>query len=490
MGAAIDYLAIDLGASSGRGVVGSFDGSGIELHEIHRFVNGPVTLATGLHWDAPRLFEEVKRSMAMAAAGGHALSGIGIDTWGVDYGLLSAHGKLIGLPHHYRDPRTHGLVEKVTALVPRDVIYGRTGIQFMPINTLYQLVADQAAGRLTGAASLLFMPDLLHFWLTGIRRSERSIASTSQMLDTATGSWASEILKPLGLPLELLPQVATPGSELGSLLPGIARDAGIVGATVIAPACHDTGSAVAAVPATGSGWAYISSGTWSLVGRELTMPLRTPAAMAANFTNECGVENTVRFHKNVAGLWLLQECQRVWALQGRTEGVGSLCQRAVSEPGLVSLFDPDDHSLSGYGDMPALIRALCRSKGQPEPASDLAVVRSILDSLALKYCAVIESLEALTGPVRMIHIVGGGVQNTALCQFTADACNRPVITGPIEATAMGNALIQALAQGRIRSLADIRAIVATSTRRGRHEPGADASRWKDAYGRFNALVRT
>jgi rhamnulokinase len=505
-----DYLAIDLGASSGRAVIGSFDGSKLSLREVHRFVNGPISLATGLHWDTPRLFGEIKKSLALARQAGAKLSGIGIDTWGVDYGLLSHSGELLAPPHHYRDPRTHGQMERAFARVSRDRIYAITGIQFMPINTLYQLLADQqspgggggAEGKtlLDRACTLLFMPDLLHYWLTGVRRSERSIASTSQMLDTRTGQWSADILDALALPSRILPDVSPPGSILGPLLPQLAEEFGQT--DVIVPASHDTASAVAAVPAPpsppsppsqGSDWAYISSGTWSLVGRELAAPNRTPAAMAANFTNECGVNGTIRFHKNVAGLWLLQECHRVWTERGGKDSIATLCDKALAEPPFAFLIDPDDPALSEYGDMPGLIRNQCLRAAPPRPPSPVpstepAIVRCILDSLALKYRAVLDALESLTGPVRTIHIVGGGVNNRALCQFTANACQRPVIAGPVEATASGNAMVQALAHGRVTSLSDIRAVIAASFRVDHYQP-VDDQIWTDAYERFQNILK-
>lgn len=489
MGATADYLAIDLGASSGRAVVGSFDGQKLGLTEVHRFLNGPIELPTGLHWDAPRLFAEVKRSLSLAPQSHAPLSGVGIDTWGVDYGLLSSTGALLGPPHHYRDPRTHGLMGEAFKLVPRNRIYARTGIQFMPLNTLYQLLADSRSGGLGAAHTLLFMPDLLHYWLTGIRRSEHTIASTSQMYDPSASAWTNDILNALDLPTRILPDVAAPGTPVGPILPSLAQETGIGPITVIAPASHDTASAVAAVPGIGDDWAYISSGTWSLVGRELAAPICTPQALAANFTNERGVGNTIRFHKNIAGLWLVQECQRLWAARGRTYTFEALCQIALAAPPLATLFDPDDPSLADFGDMPARIRALCARAGQAPRDSDGALVRCILECLALKCRAVIDSLETLTGPVRTIHIVGGGVQNTLLCRFTADATARPIIAGPVEATAAGNVMTQALAHGRVSSLGDIRAVISASFRPTLYEP-RDASAWAAAYGRFRALLTT
>ncbi len=484
------HLAIDLGASSGRAVLGSFDGATLSLRELHRFPNGPIELPTGLHWDTPRLFEEIRHSLTLAASNGITLRGMGIDTWGVDYALLSSKGELLGLPHHYRDPRTQGLMDFAFTRMPRERIYARTGIQFMALNTLYQLLAELRTGdgRLAAARTLLFTPDLLNYWLTGLFKSEHSIASTSQLYDTATSAWAIDLVSAMGLPPHILPPVAAPGTTLGPLLPALGRETGAGAIDVIAPASHDTGSAVAAVPANGDdGWAYISSGTWSLVGRELRAPIRTPQALAANFTNECGVENTIRFHKNIAGLWLLQECQRIWAAQGRTHTFSQLAELAMSAPPWVSLVDPDDPAFAGFGDMPERICAYCRRTGQPPPRTDAALARCILESLALKCRAVIETLELLSGPVSRIHMVGGGVQNTVLCQFTASATGRPVIAGPVEATAAGNVMAQLLATGGVSNLRQIREVIARSFSPVHYEP-RDAEEWNRAWDRFQDLI--
>ncbi len=486
-----DYLAIDLGASSGRAVVGSFDGQALTLSEVHRFPNSPIELGVGLHWDTPRLFQEIKVAIGLVHRSGASLAGIGVDTWGVDYGLLDSTGKLLGPPFHYRDPRTTDMPARAFARMPREKIYARTGIQFLAFNTLYQLLADQHAadGRLERADVMLFMPDLLHFWLTGIQRSEHTIASTSQMYDPAAGSWATDILDAMGLPRHILPAVAEAGTPIGPLSAGVADETGAGPVTVIAPASHDTASAVAAVPGVGGDWAYISSGTWSLVGRELTAPIRTPESLAENFTNERGVGGTIRFHKNITGLWLLQECQRHWAAHGRERTFEYLCEIALDSPPLAAFVDPDDPLFTGFGDMPARVRAFCNRTGQTPPSSDGGIVRCILESLALKCRVVIDSLEALTSPVSTIHIVGGGVQNSLLCQFTADAVARPVFAGPVEATAIGNILTQALAHQRIASLDDIRSIVRASYRPALFQPGR-AAQWGEAYGCFRALLRS
>lgn len=505
--ATLNYLAIDLGASSGRAVLGSFDGSRVVLQEVHRFANGPVELATGLHWDAPKLFNEVKRGLSLAQS---PLAGIGIDTWGVDYGLLSATGELLALPHHYRDPRTRGVMDEAFKLVPRERIYARTGIQFLPFNTLYQLLADQRAGAdqpntadnpLDSTRCLLFMPDLLNYWLTvgPVGReprdmpTEQTIASTSQLYDTTAHAWARDLIDAFRLPPHILPRVVAPGTVVGAIARGVADEVGIGSASVpipvIAPASHDTASAVVAAPAVGgaSDWAYISSGTWSLVGRELPLPLRSVEALAANFTNECGACGTIRFQKNVAGLWLLQECQRIWAEQGRRYTFEELREQALAAPPLGSLIDPDDASFAEFADMPARIREFCARTSQPPPTTDGGIARCIIESVALKCSTAMDTLESLTGPVRRIHLIGGGAQNTLLCQFTSNAAQRPVIAGPVEATAVGNIMVQALAQGKVASLAEIRAVVAASFQLARYEP-RDGAAWAEARNSFRRLV--
>lgn len=381
------------------------------------------------------------------------------------------------------------MMEEAFRLVPREQIYRRTGIQFMALNTLYQLMAERRTSdkRLDGAHRLLFTPDLLNYWLTGVQRSERSIASTSQLFDTGAGVWAADLARALDIPESILPNVAAPGTPVGALLSSIADETGVRGVTVIAPASHDTGSAVAAVPAVGEDWAYVSSGTWSLVGRELHAPIRTTAALGANFTNECGVGGTIRFHKNVAGLWLLQECRRVWAQQGKSFTFEQLAAMALEAPAFAAFVDPDDASFAEPCDMPARIRAFCNRTGQEPPATEGAIARCIFESLALKCCVVIDELENLTTPVRVIHVVGGGSRNEVLCRFTASACARPVLAGPVEATAAGNVMVQAMAERRVDSLKEIREVIAASTSPVTYEP-ADTSDWNAARERFHAIL--
>lgn len=486
-----NYLAFDLGASSGRGVLGSFDGSRLSLKVLHRFTNGPVTLPGGLHWDTPKIFEEIKRGLTACKAAGVVPDAMGIDTWGVDYGLVAPTGELLGLPHHYRDPRTHEMMEEAFGRVPRDEIYRRTGIQFMALNTVYQLLADLKAGdgRLASAATMLLTPNLLNYWLTGARGAEESIASTTQLYDPVRRAWDFELIERLRLPRRIFPEIVAPGTTVGPLSKEVAEELGVARIPVIAPGCHDTASAVAAVPGIGDDWAYISSGTWSLVGMELPAPVCTPEALAANFTNEAGVAGTTRFHKNVAGLWLVQECQRVWAAQGNQYDHDQLIALATKAKPLAALIDPDDERFGEFGDMPARIRQYCAEHGQGVPDSDGALVRCALESLALKYRVVIDLVEKVTGRrVRTVHLVGGGVNNTLLCQFTADATGRTVIAGPVEATAAGNVMVQAMGQGRVSSLRQIREVVGASTELKRYEP-LWARGWDDALVKFAALLQ-
>lgn len=495
MGAAVHSIAVDLGASGGRVVAAAFDGRRAALRELRRFDNGPVRDGAALHWDVARLGDEIALGLRAAAGAGISPASVGVDTWGVDYGLLDASGGTLAPPRHYRDPRTHGMMERAFRAVPRDEIYARTGIQFLALNTLYQLLADAGdgarAGPLSAAHRLLFMPDLFHHWLGGEPVSERTIASTSQLLDAHTGTWAADLAARLGIPARILPPIVEPGTRVGSLAPALRERTGLGPIPVIAPACHDTASAVAAVPGgiePGGAWAYISSGTWSLVGMERASPLCSRGALDAGFTNEAGVAGTVRFHRNVAGLWLLQECRRVWSEQGRAYSHEQIEALAAAEPARRSVIDPDDPRLGEFGDMPGLIRRLCAERGQPVPDSDAAVARCALDSLAAAYRRVIASLERVTGErIATIHVVGGGARNALLCQLTADATARPVIAGPEEATAMGNALIQAIALGTPgaglprEALAEIRAVVARSVELRRYDP-VDPRAWDDLPG--------
>jgi rhamnulokinase len=452
------FLAFDFGAESGRALLGTLTGGKLEVEEIHRFPNTPVRVPGALYWDTLHLWAEIQRGIAIADRERKlTLDGIGIDTWGVDYGLLGKDGLLLESPRHYRDGRTNGMMEKLFEIVPRDQVFGYTGIQFMQLNTLYQLYAAKSGGApaLGVASTLLNMPDLFNYWLTGVAKSEITIASTTQFFNPATMTWATELLRRLGIPTEMLAPLVRPGTLLGKTLdpPNI---------PVFASAGHDTAAAVAAVPAQGGGnWCYISSGTWSLMGLELDAPLINAQTLAANYTNEVGVAGKIRFLKNIAGLWLLQECRRTWAEQGSEYSYEQLARMASEARPNSGVIDPD--AFLEPGDMPAKIAAHCKANGQGVPQTHGEFARAILESLARRYRDVLEDLEKLSGrKIERIHIVGGGSRNTLLNQFVADTTGRRVIAGPSEATAIGNILVQAMGAGVLKDLSEAREVVRNS----------------------------
>jgi rhamnulokinase len=496
MGKTTDYLALDLGAESGRGFLGRFNGETVLLEETHRFPNGPVRMLDSLYWDLPRLHDECKLALRKAATTSKNLDGIGVDTWGVDFGLIGRGDTLLGNPVHYRDVRTNGMIELATTRISKKRIYEITGLQFLPFNTIYQLLALRTlrSPLLETAESLLMMPDLFGWLLTGRRAVERTDASTTQLLDPRLGAWSDEICQALEIPRHILPDLIDAGTELGPLRQDLADELGICSLTVLATAGHDTASAVVAVPAVSDSkgdapdWCYLSSGTWSLMGVELPRPIINKSTLKYNFTNEGGVARTTRLLKNIMGLWILQECRRVWARGGRDWSYDELIPEALGAPPFISLVDPDHESFLFPGDMPARLAAFCRQTKQPEPSTEGAVTRCVIESLALKYRWTVERLEEILGsPIRVIHVVGGGTKNELLCQCTADACGRPVVAGPVEATAIGNILTQAMGRGRVSSLADMRAIVARSFPVRRYEP-RDVSAWDEAADRFRQLL--
>jgi rhamnulokinase len=459
------FLAIDLGAETGRAILGTLEGGRLTLEELHRFPNTPVRLLTGLYWDTLRLFHEIRQALSICGRERKlALDGIGIDTWGVDFGLLGSDGALVDDPRHYRDSRTNGMLEKTFAVVPRQEIFAETGIQFMPLNTLYQLHAMRLSGSpaLNAATKLLFMPDLFNYWLTGEMRAEVSIASTSQFYNPVKKQWASGLFRRLDLPERILPELMLPGTRLGTLLPEIAESSGLSSnVPVYATACHDTASAVAAVPAEGDGWCYISSGTWSLMGVELDAPVINQQSLALNFTNEVGAGNKIRFLKNIAGLWLLQECRRAWTLAGHEHNYEELSKLAALAPSARELIDPD--AFPEPGRMPERIAEYCRARGWQAPDQPGGMTRLILDSLASTYRKVLNNLEALLSrPINRVHIVGGGSRNQLLNQLAANATGRTIIAGPAEATAAGNILVQAIGAGAVSGLSEARQIVERS----------------------------
>ena len=487
MSATTKYLAFDLGAESGRAVVAEFDESKLALTELHRFPTGPTEVLGHLYWDVLRLFAEMKAAMLKYVQEyGTDLAGMGVDTWGVDSGLLEGQGNLLGNPYHYRDARTAGMYEEAFKRVPREEIFERTGIQFMEINTLYQLLSMviNKSPLLDVADKLLMMPDLLNYWLTGRKVSEFSIATTSQLYDPREKGWSLPLFQKLGIPTRILPEIVPPGTVLGPLYASLGQEVGLGGVPVIAPACHDTGSAVAAVPALGENYAYISSGTWSLAGVEVKEPIITQGSLQYNFTNEGGVCDTIRFLKNIMGLWLVQECRRTWAAEGDAYSYDELTAMANQAKPFLAVVDPDDESFMRPGDMPARIQGYCKRTGQRVPESRGAIVRCALESLAFKYRWTIESLQTVTGrQIESVNIVGGGGQNRLLNQMAADATNRPVVAGPFEATAVGNVLMQALALGDIGSLEEGRELVRRSFDVSNYEP-QDADKWEAEYARY------
>jgi rhamnulokinase len=483
------FLAFDFGAESGRSILGTLSDGKLTLSETHRFAN-PNGLMNGvLQWDLLKQWEEIKTGLRKTASQLKGpLAGIGVDTWGVDFGLLGGDGAILGNPVCYRDARTAGMMEHAYGIVGKRALFDATGIQFMSLNTLYQLLAlsRAKASVLDAAKTLLFMPDLFNYLLSGVARAEFSIATTSQMYDPRARGWATGVLKRLDLPLQLLPPIIATGTVLGPVLEGVQKETGIPAAPVIATAGHDTASAVVAVPAEGGHWAYLSSGTWSLMGVELPEPVINDKSYEYNYTNEGGFGGSTRFLKNIMGLWLVQECRREFERQGRSYDYTTLTKLAAQAKPFASLVNVNDGRFVAPGQMPQKIAAYCQETGQPAPADDGAMVRCCLDSLALEYRRTMDGLEDILGrPIDILHIVGGGTQNELLNQLTADAIRKPVTAGPIEATAIGNILVQAMAVGAVGSLAEARQIVGRSFPMKRYEPSGDVER---EYERFCALT--
>lgn len=485
------YLAFDLGAESGRAVLGEYDGSKLAIRELHRFPNGPVVILGQVHWDVLHLFKELKVGLSLAARESHRqLAGVSCDTWGVDFGLLGKDNTLLGSPYHYRDSRTDGMMEEAFQRVGREEIFQRTGIQFMKINTLYQLLSlvVSKSPLLKISECLLMMADLFHFFLTGRKVAEFTLATTSQAYDPREGSWSRPLLEKLDIPVHIMPEVVAPGTVIGDLLPEISRETNLPSLPVIASASHDTASAVAAVPARGNNWAFLSSGTWSLLGVEVPRPIINEKALRYNFTNEGGVKETFRLLKNLSGLWLVQECRRIWEKEGKPLSYDELTRMAVQARPFQVLIDPDDEVFLKPADMPAEILKFCRRTNQPLPGDRGSIIRSILESLALKYRLILEQLRELSGRrLETLHIIGGGTQNRLLCQWTADAAGIPVIAGPIEATAIGNILMQAMARGDLSSLSEGREIVYRSFPLVTYQPQNTAV-WEENYPRFQKIV--
>jgi len=477
------FLAFDLGAQSGRAILARLHSGILTTQEVHRFKNEPVEYGSSLHWDVPRLWWEMRKALCELQS--VELAGIGVDAWGVDYALLGDQGELLQNPYHYRDSRTIGVMDEVLREVSKEEIYRSTGIQFMPINTLYQLYAakQKTPGILRSAQKLLTIPDLFNYWLTGKAVCEFTNATTTQLANPLTRAWAGNLIERLGLPDHLLAQIVEPGTVIGPLQCQLTKNTSFANTPVIAPATHDTGSAVAAISAR-EGTAFLSSGTWSLVGTEIDRPILSAEALRLNFTNEGGVEGTTRLLKNVMGLWMLHECRRAWAAHGQSHEDIELVEMAARETPFTSLVDPDHESFLRPADMPAAIDAFCKRTDQPSPRTHGAYMRAILESLAFKYRLVIGHLEKLTNrPIEQIRVIGGGSKNRLLNQFTADATGKPVHAGPAEATAIGNVAMQILATGGASSLREVRAIVDRSFPAEVFSP-LDAERWNRFAERF------
>jgi rhamnulokinase len=474
------YAAVDLGASSGRVMVGRVGRHELELTEAHRFPNRPVRLPEGLRWDVLGLYAGVLEGLRAAGQ----VDSVGIDSWAVDYGLLDADGALLGNPVHYRDARTEGVAESVWATVPAAELYAATGLQHAPFNTLYQLTAARSSAQFAHAKRLLLIPDLISYWLTGEQGTELTNASTTQLVDPRTGDWSYDVAARLGIDLSLFAPLRRPGDPAGVLRAEVLEETGLTGPVpVTAVGSHDTASAVAAVPATGERFAYICTGTWSLAGLELGAPVLTEESRAANFTNELGLDGTVRYLRNIMGLWLLQECVRAWG----EPDLGELLRAAAVVPALRSVVDAGDAAFLAPGRMPERIAEACRVSGQPVPETPAEVTRCILDSLALAHRRAVEDAQRLAGTsVDVVHVVGGGVRNALLCQLTADACGLPVVAGPTEAAALGNVLVQARAHGLVGDRADMRRLLTRTQPLTRYEPRGDTARWRAAQERLGA----
>jgi len=489
------YLAIDLGAESGRVMAGIWNGETIRLEEVYRFPNGPVALANSIRWDVLWLWAEIQNGLSLAAKKyGRSIVSVGADTWGVDFVLLTRNGEMLGQPFHYRDARTNGIMDKAFRKVPRSEIFAQTGLQFMQFNSLFQLLALQqnTPELLECADSLLFMPDFIHWALCGSREVEFTIASTSQCLNPVTRTWATGLLKKFGLPAKLFPNIVPPGTKLGKLRPELADKTGLSQLKVVAPPSHDTASAVAGVPTANTGksnWAYLSSGTWSLMGVEVKKASLNKRTEELNLTNEGGIDGTYRLLKNIMGLWLVQQCKRAFDSRGSKMEYAQLAALAAKAAPLRSIVNPDDSRFLNPPDMPKAIQSFCRESKQPMPKTEGELVRCAYESLALKYRQVLGWLEELTGNrIEVIHVVGGGSKSETLNQFTADACERPVIAGPVEATALGNIMVQVRASGEVSSLDEIRSVIRKSAEVKAFSPG-NPGRWEAAAAAFSNLAR-
>ncbi|MFD9544761.1 rhamnulokinase family protein [Streptomyces sp. NPDC060022] len=481
------FAAVDLGATSGRVITGRVGADALVLTEAHRFANTPVRLPDGLRWDVLALYQGMLEGLRKAARSGPVAS-VGIDTWAVDYGLLDSEGALLGVPFHYRDSRNVRAADEVLARVGAQDLYGVSGLQHLPFNTVFQLAAHRSTAQWEAARTLLLMPDLLVYWLTGAVGAEVTNASTTGLFDARTGGWSEALIGRLGLERSLLPALREPGDPAGTLLPHVSEFTGLpAGTPVTTVASHDTASAVAAVPATEPGFAYVSCGTWSLAGLELDAPVLTEESRAANFTNERGVDGTVRYLRNIMGMWLLEECRRTWERDGRSPSLPRLLADAVRARPFAAVIDPDDPAFLAPGDMPSRIDSALTRTGQALPDGPGGYVRCVLESLALAHRRTLRRAAGLAGrELTRIHLVGGGSRNELLCQWTADATGLPVTAGPAEATALGNVLLQARAHGLVGGLADMRRLVARTLELRHYSPQGDPAAWDRAADRLEA----
>jgi rhamnulokinase len=484
-------LAFDLGAGSGRALIGRFDGQKLTATEIHRFSNDPVQLHHRLHWDILRIYYEIKQAIMKSRQQGYSeLKGMAIDSWAVDFGLIGRNGELLGNPYHYRDHHTDGVMDQVFQVIPRETVFSRTGIQFLPFNTIYQLYALKKASSplLENAESLLMIPDLLRYFMTGEKASEFTNATTTQLFNPLQLQWDETLLKQLDLPPSLFMKVLKPGTIMGTLLPSVCEELNVPAVPVIAVGEHDTASAVASIPTDSADFAYLICGTWSLMGTEVNEPVLSDQASNWNFTNEGGIGHTFRLLKNIMGLWILQECKRVWEKEGIHASYEEMLSKARQAKPFKSLIDPDHPLFLNPAHMPNQIKQYCRDTAQPVPGEIGEFVRCIMESLALKYRLILERTEQLSSKrFPLLHMVGGGINNTMLCQFTASAIGKPVRVGPTEASAIGNILVQYIALGQIGSLQEARNIVKQSFDMHIYEP-VETSAWDAAFGEFREMI--
>lgn len=477
------HIAFDLGAESGRTLLGTLEDGKLSVREVNRFPNKMIQVSGHLHWNAFELFEQMKAGMAKCA--GEGVQSVGVDTWGVDFALLDRQGNVLGLPFSYRDHRTDGAVDSFLAKIPRERLHALTGLQILWVNTVYQLesmVRDKSP-LLEIAADLLFMPDFFHYLMTGLKKTEYTFATTSQLYDPNRRSWCSEVFEALGLPISLMQEIVPTATVLGPLLGHVGKETGLGDIPVVAVATHDTGSAVAAVPATGDDWAFISSGTWSIVGVLTDKPVTNEVTLAGNFSNEGASGGNIRLLKNINALWLLQQCRRSWSPDGSLT-YDEIREMAESAPALTAFVDPDHAGFANPDDMPSAICAFCRATGQKVPETRAQIARVVMESIALKYRSVVDKLRVLHGkPINKVHVMGGGARNGLLNQFAADAIGLPVLAGPLEATAIGNLLLQAKALGHVDSDDQIREVVRNSFEVETYEPSG-LPEWEEAYQRF------